>query len=393
MKKKIIFVTEALWLGGLEISLINILEKLDYERYDVTVLAMRNYQDLAPRIPKLCKLLVADRQNNASFPEPYRYRRVYGLMEEPQNATRFRRFIWKVLCLILKAPESILWANYIKNRLAEEKYDTAVIYDNRTAETTVRAIHASKYLMFYHQGVMSHAYHDVFGWKKAEKIIAVSPPIAHRLKSYMPKYADKVIAINNLVDVESVKRKSIESADIQFDNTKINIVSCGRLSREKGMHIALDVCAKLKEKGLTNFSWYFIGGGREEANLQRQIDKLQIGDCAFLLGQKDNPFPYMRQADLFVQTSLFESYGLSLAEAMILGLPVVSTRTDGAVDLTRNGEFGLLCDIAPISVADAVASLLEAPEKLHAWKEAVSGVDFEQQNRISMERLTNEFES
>lgn len=388
MKKKLIFVTEALWLGGLEISLINILENLDYKLYDVTVLALRNYQDLAFRIPKQCELLIADRQNNASFSEPYRYRRIYGLMEEPQNATKFRRFIWKVLCLILKAPESILWANYIKNRMAGEKYDTAVIYDNRTAETAVRAIHASRYLMFYHQGIMSHAYHDIFGWKKAEKIIAVSEPIAHRLKSFMPKYADKVIAINNLLDVESVKQKSMESADVQFDNTQINIVSCGRLSREKGMHIALDACAKLKERGLTNFSWYFIGGGREEANLQQQIDNLQIGDCAFLLGQKDNPFPYMRQADLFVQTSLFESYGLSLAEAMILGLPVVSTRTDGAVALSRNGELGLLCDIDPVSVADAVASLLEAPEKLHAWKEAVAGVDFEEQNITCIEKLT-----
>lgn len=392
MKKKVLFVIEALWLGGLEISLINILENLDYERYDVTVLALRNYQDLASRIPSQCKLLIADRQKQVSFSEPYPYKRFYGLMEEPQNATQLRRFIWKVLCWTLKAPEAFLWSNYIKKRLEKEKYDTAVIYDNRTAETTVRAIRASKFLMFYHQGIMSHAYHDIFGWRKAEKIIAVSEPVAHRLRAFMPRYADKIIAINNLVDVESVKKKSMERADVQFDTTKFNIISCGRLSKEKGMHIALDACAKLKERGLTNFSWYFVGGGREAGRLLAQVEELSIADCAFFLGQKDNPFPYVKQADLFVQTSLFESYGLSLAEAMILGIPVVSTRTDGAVALTNNGEFGLLCDIDAVSVAEAVAQLLESSEKLYACKEAVSGVDFGQQNRISMERLTDEFE-
>ena len=170
MKKKIIFVTEALWIGGLEISLINILERLDYDLYEVTVLALRNYQDLASRVPKQCKLLIADRYSQVSFLKPYKYRRLFGLMEEPQNAKRFRRLVWKWLCFFLKSPEAILWSSYIKEMLKGEKYDVAVIYDNRTAETTVRAIRASKYLMFYHQGIMSHAYHDIFGWKKASRM-------------------------------------------------------------------------------------------------------------------------------------------------------------------------------------------------------------------------------
>lgn len=207
MKKKIIFVTEALWLGGLEISLINLLENLNYDIYDVTVLAMRDYQDLTCRIPRHCRLLIADRYKTVSFSNPYPYKRIYGLMEEPQNATKFRRFIWKMLCCLLKTPEAILWSKYIRKNLEKEKYDTAIIYDNRTAGTVVRSISASKFLMFYHQGIMSHAHHDVLGWKKAENIIAVSAPIAERLKEFMPKYAGKVIAINNLIDVEAIRKK------------------------------------------------------------------------------------------------------------------------------------------------------------------------------------------
>ena len=125
-------------------------------------------------------------------------------------------------------------------------------------------------------------------------------------------------------------------------------------------------------------------------SLTKQIRELNIEDCAFLLGQKENPFPYLRQADLFVQTSLFESYGLSLAEAMVLGLPVVSTKTDGAIALTENGKMGLLCDINADAVADAISALLASPEKLESLKQVVSNVNFEEQNKISLEKLYNE---
>ena len=382
MKKKIIFVTEALWLGGIEVSLVNVLKSIDYSRYDVTVLALRNYRELESQIPAQCRLIIADRMTGS-----YPYKRIFGLMEEPQNATKFRRFIWKVLCLLLKAPEAVLWANHIRTLFPGEHFDTAVIYDNRTAETVVRGIPAARYLMFYHQGIMSHAYHDHYGWKKAEKIIAVSDPIAEKLRSFMPKYAGKVITISNLIDVAAIREKSRAETDMTFDDTKIKLVSCGRLSREKGMHIALDACAKLKNRGFDNFSWYFIGGGREMDALQQQRRELGIEDCTFFLGQKSNPFPYLRQADLFVQTSLFESYGLSLAEAMVLGLPVVSTRTDGAIALTENGKLGLLCDIDPESAADAIASLLASPETLSAWKDIVATVDIDVQNRHNMNEL------
>lgn len=108
-----------------------------------------------------------------------------------------------------------------------------------------------------------------------------------------------------------------------------------------------------------------------------------------MLGQKENPFPYIRQADLFVQTSLFESYGLAMAEAMVLGLPVVSTKTDGAIALTQNGKYGVLCEINADAVAEAIKPLLAAPEQLLRLKRNAAGMDFEQQNRMSMKKLND----
>ena len=97
MKKKILFISEALWIGGIETALVNLLNRLDYDRYDVTCLILRDSQEMAPRITTKCRLLVADRQHTVSFPEAYAHRRMYNLMEEPQGATALRRLIWRCL--------------------------------------------------------------------------------------------------------------------------------------------------------------------------------------------------------------------------------------------------------------------------------------------------------
>ena len=70
MKKKIIFISQALWLGGIETALVNLLNHLDYEKYDITCLITEDYQDMAERITPRCRLLVADRQHTVSFAEP-----------------------------------------------------------------------------------------------------------------------------------------------------------------------------------------------------------------------------------------------------------------------------------------------------------------------------------
>ena len=216
MKKKLIFITEALWIGGIETALVNLLNRLDYDRYEVTCLILRDSQELAGRITPQCRLIVSDRQHPVSFPEAYAHKRMYNLMEEPQYATMLRRLIWRLLCLALRGPEARCYAAYVKRQLSGEHFDTAIIYSDRAAETAVRAISADKFLMFYHHGAMRREYHDELGYRRAEKVIAVSEALAEKLKVYRPRYAGKITAVNNLIDIEGVRRKSLEALDIVF---------------------------------------------------------------------------------------------------------------------------------------------------------------------------------
>ena len=227
----------------------------------------------------------------------------------------------------------------------------------------MRAVNADRFLMFYHHGAMRREYHDTFGYRRAEKIIAVSGALAEKLRAFRPAYAEKIIAINNLTDADGVREKSLEAPQQVFPRDSFNIVSCGRLSPAKGMDLAVDACALLVRRGVTGFHWWIVGGGPEEAALRERAERLGVRDTVTLLGMRENPYPYIRQADLYVQPSRFEAYGLTIAEAMILNVPILSTDTDGARVLLTDGVSGALCAADAGSIADGVMRLIADPER------------------------------
>lgn len=387
MKKKLIFITEALWIGGIETALVNLLNRLDYNRFDVTCLVLRDSLDVADRITPQCRLIVSDRQHKVTFPKGYGCKRLYNIMEEPQNAAKFRRLIWYALRVVFRAAEAKCYASYVKKQLKGEHFDTAVIYSDRAAETAVRAVSADRFLMFYHHGAMRREYHDAYGYRKADKVIAVSPALAEKLRAYRSKYADKIISVNNIIDIDGVREKGLDIPTVKFSADCFNIVSCGRLSHAKGMDIAVDACAKLVADGFTGFHWYIVGGGPEESALREQIMRLGLEDCVSLLGMQSNPYPYIRCADLYVQPSRFEAFGLTIREAQVLAVPVLSTRTDGSAELISDGETGLLCESDADSIAAAVIRLYNAPKLRKSIQAELQNHDFERDNSAILKQL------
>lgn len=346
MKKKLLFVAQALWVGGIESALVNLLGALDGEKYDITCLLLREETQLAHRLPKNCRLLVAGRAEAGQL-------WLRDLAETPENPSRLHRAFSWLLPRIRRADDWV-YLRYLRGTLAGERFDTAVIYSDAAA-LAAKAVRAERWLSFYHHGAMRKVPHDTAAYRKSEKIVTISHHQAMELARFRPEFAEKILPIHNLTDAAWVLQQAREFTP-EFDPAQFHIVTCGRLHRDKGMDLAVEACALLANR--TNLHWWIIGGGPEERALRRRIQRHHLEEWITLLGQRENPYPYMAACDLYVQPSRVEGYPMSIQEALILKKPVLSTDNPGGREVLAGGRFGLLCEITPEGIAAGVEAVL-----------------------------------
>ena len=271
--------------------------------------------------------------------------------------------------------------------MQREQFDTAVIYSDVAGETAVRAIKADKYLMFYHHGAMRHVYHDKIAYKKCNKIIAVSAHQAEALRNIVPRYADKIVAANNLADVNGIRVKSQETIPEKFDKGYFNIVTCGRISKEKGMDLAVEACNRLIENGYKKIRWWIIGGGPAYSDVKKMVQKLKLESYVYMPGMKENPYPYIAKADLYVQPSRFEGYPMSILEAVILKKIVISTDNKGAEEMLKNLKCGILCKIDSTDLAEKISSIISDLQYYDEKKQEMEEIDLMQKNREILKQM------
>ncbi len=162
-------------------------------------------------------------------------------------------------------------------------------------------------------------------YPKLDKVVAVSNGVADSIAKFLNYPRKAIEVIYNPIDIEGIREKAKEPTNHPwFDkNDRPIVISVGRLSPEKDFSTLIKAFALLLEK--TPARLVIIGEGPERPYLERLIEALDIGDSVALLGFQDNPYKFVKRADLFVMSSIFEGFGMVIAEAMILGAPVVST--------------------------------------------------------------------
>ena len=232
----------------------------------------------------------------------------------------------------------------------------------------------------YDELIILNIWHDEIGYRKADAIIAVSKGVEKKLREFRPEYAHKMTTIHNLVDVEEIRIKAEADIPEAFDKDLFHIVSCGRVSREKGMDLAVEACAKLVATGHKNIHWWIVGGGPAEKEVRDKISALHMEDHVTMLGMKPNPYPYIKKADLYVQPSRFEGYPMTILEALVLGQPVISTSTSGAKEILINKKTGLFCEINADNLCVCIDALLSDELCLETLQESVRNQNMDQHN-------------
>jgi glycosyltransferase involved in cell wall biosynthesis len=368
MKKKLLFVIESLTCAGAEKSLVSLLNLLDYSRFDVDLQLFSYGGELERYLPKEVNLL-----------PPLKYFQFLGKSFIQQLSSwqlgllssRLNYSLRLRLNKQLNNPQKavLLWESAKKHMFPNEEkhYDVAIAYaqgvptfyvaENVSALKKISWVNAILKL----EGNQKNQQEPFY--RKIDHIVCVSNTSCESFSNIYPDMAYKVSVIWDIIDPGFIHSLSLEPSkeSLSSDNSP-TILTVSRLNKShKGIDITLETARILKERGVP-FHWYVLGKGAYRTEMEAFIEQHQLQDQFFLLGTTSNPYPYFRACDVYVQTSRFEGFGLSIAEARLLNKPVVTTEFEGVYNQMIQGGNGLVTDIDPISVADAIERLLNDKE-------------------------------
>ncbi|MBP1967060.1 glycosyltransferase [Paenibacillus aceris] len=373
MKKQILFVLYNLEIGGAEKSLISMLNSIDYSLYDVDVFLYQHKGELINQLPHNVRLL----------PEI----KVYATFDMSIQQT-VKAGYWLIggirvaISLFSKLIGMKALYTQLMNGLTskflpslEKKYDVAIsciwthhfIVNNVKSEKKIGWIHTD------YKQLNSIKWMDKQVMKKLDYIVSVSSNCKVSFDKAQPKLIDKSVVMENIISPSAMLSMANQSIheEISEKEKVIRILTVARFHPDKGVDRAVEACKLLLNDGI-NVKWYVIGFGMQEPILKERIKELGIQDNFIILGKKDNPYPYFKLADLYVQPSRFEGKSIAITEAKVFSLPIIITDYPSAQDQIQSGHDGLIVENSVEGIFGGIKKLVIHPEEAKAYQEKSS---------------------
>lgn len=370
MKKKILFMMYYMNCGGVEKALLNILNILEPDHYDVTVLFVKKKGDYLKYIPAWVNIeevdipkdeaLVFFKGSRHAIIEYLVHGNVYQAIKKLYRACKFNRLStgWE---------KSVAYFEEISSKIPVMKkaYDVAIDFHGYTSFTTffvaekVNAPIKASWIHSIFRQFNPRPFYKYYN--KYKHVFCVSKKCEEEFSGFFPEFKNKTSLFYNIVCSDPII--SMSKVDKGFnDNYKgTRILTVGRLSYPKGYDIAIPIFARLKSDGY-NIKWYVVGEGEERASLEQLIKKYAVEDSFILLGFCSNPYPYIAQCDIYLQPSRYEGNPLTLTEARVFNKPIICTDFAGAREQIADGETGLIVDLDEEKIYYAIKQLISDKE-------------------------------
>lgn len=362
MKKiSVLFINNSMMSGGAEKALLSLLSVIDSNKYDVDLLLLNKTGVFLSYLPAHVRVIDMPKwelKSNIKSGQYYlnAYKYLYVLFIQFIRATIFKFRLFK------KIKNQIRWG-FTKKILPalENEYDIAIAFLEITSlYYLVDKVKAKRKISFIHtdyqKAGLNHKFDQKY-YEQVDRIIAISESVYHSFCLEFPEYSSKVNIINNIIDPEQCIHLSNESVE-DFSNDSINILTVGRLSKEKGYDIAIDALELLIKSGY-RIKWYALGNGPEMDVLKAKLNQLSIEEYFIFLGEKANPYPYFRKCDLYVQPSRYEGRSIAIEEALIFKKIVVTTNNPGAREQIIHSKTGIICEASGRDIFENIARIID----------------------------------
>ncbi len=334
-KKKIIFINNHFqYSDGTVNALIRLVNNLDREKYDVTILPLYRL----------------DKRRKAELNEGITLKKGFGFY--------FRGFS----SIVRKLPISWLYKKFIGG-----KYDIEVAFQCDMPTILVgNSKNAKATHVAWMHGYQLHA--DCFA--NCDKVVCVSKHNALRAKAEMGETPVDITYRYNLIEDAAILQKSQEEIPFKKGEAPL-LVTVGRLSPEKGYVRLVKILGELKKEGFA-FHLLLVGEGSERAAIEEEIGKWDLSTFVTMTGEQVNPYKYVAKADLFICSSFDEGYSTVCNEAAILGIPVLTTAVSGGQEIIEECECGKVTAIEDEGLKEGIREILVRPEQLIEWKKTMA---------------------
>lgn len=364
LKKKILIITRDLSMGGVEKSLINLLNSINYDKYAVDLMLYEKKGLFINNLPLEVNVI--------NFPKYYDWvlmpkkKILYSLFKSIGFNLNVFKFIYYLLWGLINKNMGIarqkLWKS-VEKKLPNItiEYIAAIDYSGQHKHLILDKVDADKKITWIHSEYHKYGRNksiDNEDYSRIDSIVVVSETVKKCFIEAFPHHYNKVELMYNVIDKENIIRLASEKIlfDESFDG--IRILDATRLDASKGLDIAIETCNILiKEK--YNVKWYILGEGKERKKVKKIIKKYNMEKHFILLGNKQNPYPYIKKADIIVHCSLFEGKSVFLDESKLLAKPIVVTKYKSVKDQISDGETGLISDFSSNKVAEKIKLLID----------------------------------
>lgn len=368
-KKRILIVSHALELGGAERSLIGFLNTIDTTKYSVDLFLLRHEGELLNMIPKEINLLPEIsaytvlarpmvhvlKEGHVGFCIARLYGKIkaqlYDRLHHYKNSDVALEYSHKYTCRMMPQIQP------------DTKYDVAISFLT-PHYFVIKKVKADRKIAWIHTDystVSIDRKSEFKMWKKYDDIIAISEATALAFKKIFPELKEKIAIIENIIPKEFILKQAEDKC--KLDDKFIKLVSVGRFCTAKNFDSIPDICFRIRKEGM-NIKWYLIGFGPDEDLIKRKIREMDMQEYVIILGKKSNPYPYIKECDLYVQPSRYEGKCVAVKEAQLLRRPVVITNYATSFSQLENGEDGIIVPMDNCGCADAIVQLLKKPDEM-----------------------------
>lgn len=350
VKKKLLFTIINMNRGGGQRVLVNLVNSLDLQKYDITVLAINGDGDL-----------------HRELKDGIHYKAIVRCKH---------KFIHSLHSFVIRRVVSpkIIASHYIDN---DFDYEVAYLEGECTRLIAAHKNDRCKKIAWVHVNLLAiTGSFDLYKsmdearnvYKQFNRVICVSKGVKDAfIKCF--GFSNNVSVIYNSFDEKEIAQKAQEIIK-PWRGNGLNILMVGNVRKEKAYDRMMSVCEKLKREGLC-FSVTILGGGAELKTIEN-LRKEKGLDEVHMLGPISNPYPYMKQADVLVCSSLQEGFSTVVIEALLLNLPTITTRCAGMDEILDGGKYGIITENDENALYLGIKQIIQNPEILDHYRTALN---------------------